>query len=97
MQSSRSGPAGRNGFTGLEERTAWPSDGRGAGIVPGGPSDVYPLATPLEPDAELAIDGPAAAVIHGWFDIPDHVDYLSFRPSHGIMKNGWVNPTIAPK
>jgi mannose-6-phosphate isomerase-like protein (cupin superfamily) len=36
-------------------------------------------------------------VIHGWFDIPDHVDYLSFRPSHGIMKNGWVNPTIATK
>jgi hypothetical protein len=25
------------------------------------------------------------------------VDYLSFRPSHGIMKNGWVNPTIATK
>jgi len=25
------------------------------------------------------------------------VDYLSFRPSHGVMKNGWVNPTIAPK
>jgi hypothetical protein len=36
-------------------------------------------------------------VIHGWYDIPDHVDYLSFRPSHGVMKNGWVNPTIAPK
>ena len=36
-------------------------------------------------------------VIHGWLDIPDHVDYLSFRPSHGIMKNGWINPTIAPK
>jgi mannose-6-phosphate isomerase-like protein (cupin superfamily) len=36
-------------------------------------------------------------VIHGWVDIPDHVDYLSFRPSHGIMKNGWVNPTIATK
>ena len=36
-------------------------------------------------------------VIHGWFDIPDHIHYLSFRPSHGIMKNGWVNPTIAPK
>jgi mannose-6-phosphate isomerase-like protein (cupin superfamily) len=34
-------------------------------------------------------------VVHGWFDIPDHVDYLSFRPSHGVMKNGWVNPTIA--
>jgi hypothetical protein len=36
-------------------------------------------------------------VIHGWYDIPDHVDYLSFRPSHDVMKNGWVNPTIAPK
>jgi mannose-6-phosphate isomerase-like protein (cupin superfamily) len=36
-------------------------------------------------------------VIHGWFDIPDHVDYLSFRPSHGIMKNGWVNPIIVSK
>ncbi len=36
-------------------------------------------------------------VIHGWADIPDHVDYLSFRPSHGVMKNGWVNPIIASK
>jgi len=36
-------------------------------------------------------------VIHGWADIPDHVDYISFRPSHGVMKNGWVNPTIASK
>ncbi len=36
-------------------------------------------------------------VIHGWFDIPDHVDYLSFRPSHDVMKNGWVNPTIAAR
>ena len=34
-------------------------------------------------------------VIHGWADIPDHVDYLSFRPSHDVMKNGWVNPTVA--
>jgi hypothetical protein len=25
------------------------------------------------------------------------VDYLSFRPSHDVMKNGWVNPTIASK
>jgi hypothetical protein len=25
------------------------------------------------------------------------VDYLSFRPSHGVMKNGWVNSTIASK
>jgi hypothetical protein len=36
-------------------------------------------------------------VVHGWADIPDHVDYLSFRPSHGVMKNGWVNPIIAQK
>src|SRR4029078_5005617 len=36
-------------------------------------------------------------VIHGWADIPDHVDYLSFRPSHGVMKNGWVNPTIVSR
>ena len=34
-------------------------------------------------------------VIHGWVDIPDHVDYLSFRPSHGVMKNGWVNLCMA--
>ena len=31
-------------------------------------------------------------VIHGWFDIADHVDYLSFRPSHGIMKPGGSTP-----
>ena len=36
-------------------------------------------------------------VVHGWAVIPDHVDYLSFRPSHGVMKNGWVNPIIAKK
>jgi len=36
-------------------------------------------------------------VIHGWADIPDHVDYLSFRPSHGVMKHGWVNPTLDTK
>ncbi len=34
-------------------------------------------------------------VVHGWSDIPDHVDYLSFRPSQGVMQAGWVNPTIA--
>jgi hypothetical protein len=31
-------------------------------------------------------------VIHGWADIPDHLDYLSFRPPRGVIKNGWVNP-----
>ena len=34
-------------------------------------------------------------VVHGWADIPDHVDYLSFRPSRSVMQAGWVNPTIA--
>ena len=29
--------------------------------------------------------------------IPVTVDYLSFRPSRCVMKNGWVNPTITPK
>jgi len=34
-------------------------------------------------------------VVHGWADIPDHVDYLSFRPSQSVMQSGWVNPTLA--
>jgi hypothetical protein len=34
-------------------------------------------------------------VVHGWSDIPDHVDYLSFRPSQNLLQAGWVNPTIA--
>jgi hypothetical protein len=34
-------------------------------------------------------------VVHGWADIPDHVDYLSFRPSQNLMQPGWVNPAIA--
>ena len=34
-------------------------------------------------------------VVHGWDDIPDHVDYLSFRPTQGILQAGWANPTIA--
>ncbi len=34
-------------------------------------------------------------VVHGWADIPDHVDYLSFRPSQNQLQAGWVNPTIA--
>ena len=31
---------------------------------------------------------------HGWVDIPDHVDYLSFRPSAGILTAGYVHPSI---
>lgn len=34
-------------------------------------------------------------VVHGWADIPDHVDYLSFRPSQNVMQPGWINPTLA--
>ena len=40
-------------------------------------------------------------VVHGWADIPDHVDYLSFRPTEhdpastkAELKPGWVNPVI---
>ena len=34
-------------------------------------------------------------VVHGWADIPDHVDYLSFRPSQSALQAGYVNPIIA--
>jgi hypothetical protein len=33
-------------------------------------------------DGDVLIVPPG--VIHGWFDIPDHVDHLSFRGSHGV-------------
>jgi mannose-6-phosphate isomerase-like protein (cupin superfamily) len=36
-----------------------------------------------------------SGVVHGWADIPDHVDYLSFRPSQKVLQAGWVNPTIS--
>ena len=35
-----------------------------------------------------------AGVVHGWLEITDHVDYLSFRPSPGILTAGWVNPVL---
>jgi mannose-6-phosphate isomerase-like protein (cupin superfamily) len=35
-----------------------------------------------------------AGVVHGWFDIPEHVDYLSFRPSPGILNAGFVHPVL---
>jgi mannose-6-phosphate isomerase-like protein (cupin superfamily) len=31
---------------------------------------------------------------HGWVNIPDHVDYLSFRPSTGILTAGYVHPAL---
>jgi mannose-6-phosphate isomerase-like protein (cupin superfamily) len=35
-----------------------------------------------------------AGVPHGWTNIPDHVDYLSFRPSQRILTAGYVHPSI---
>jgi mannose-6-phosphate isomerase-like protein (cupin superfamily) len=35
-----------------------------------------------------------AGVPHGWSDIPEHVDYLSFRPSARVLAAGYVNPAI---
>jgi hypothetical protein len=35
-----------------------------------------------------------AGVPHGWTDITDHVDYLSFRPSDHILTAGYVHPSI---
>lgn len=32
--------------------------------------------------------------VHGWVTIPDHVDYLSFRPSPGVLAAGYVHPSI---
>ena len=32
--------------------------------------------------------------VHGWVNIPDHVDYLSFRPSPGILTAGYEHPAI---
>lgn len=38
-----------------------------------------------------------AGVVHGWAEVPDHVDYLAFRPSPGILAAGWVHPVLRPK
>jgi len=35
-----------------------------------------------------------AGTPHGWSDIPEHVDYLSFRPSQKVLTAGYVNPAI---
>jgi hypothetical protein len=35
-----------------------------------------------------------AGVVHGWLDIDEHVDYLSFRPSPNILTAGWVHPVL---
>lgn len=33
-------------------------------------------------------------VPHGWSNIPDHVDYLSFRPSNRVLTAGYRHPSI---
>ena len=35
-----------------------------------------------------------ADVPHGWTDITDHVDYLSFRPSARVLEAGYTHPAI---
>lgn len=35
-----------------------------------------------------------AGVVHGWSNISDHVEYLSFRPSPGILTAGWQHPVL---
>ena len=35
-----------------------------------------------------------AGVPHGWVDIGEHVDYLSFRPSARVLPAGYVNPAL---
>jgi len=35
-----------------------------------------------------------AGVPHGWIEIPDHLDYLSFRPSARVLEAGYVHPAI---
>ena len=35
-----------------------------------------------------------AGVPHGWTDITDHVDYLSFRPSARVLEAGYTHPSI---
>lgn len=35
-----------------------------------------------------------AGVPHGWIDIGDHVDYLSFRPSARVLEAGYTNPAL---
>lgn len=35
-----------------------------------------------------------AGVVHGWIDVPDHVDYITFRPSPGVLEGGWVHEAI---
>jgi len=35
-----------------------------------------------------------AGVPHGWDEIKEHVDYLSFRPSSNVLTVGYEHPAI---
>lgn len=35
-----------------------------------------------------------AGVPHGWDEIKDHVDYLSFRPSSNVLTPGYIHPSL---
>jgi hypothetical protein len=35
-----------------------------------------------------------AGVVHGWIDVPEHVDYITFRPSPGVLQSGWIHPAL---
>jgi mannose-6-phosphate isomerase-like protein (cupin superfamily) len=66
--------------------------------APGGPNGpscggmAYDVKKVVVKPGDVVIVPPG--VVHGWVDIPDHVDYLSFRPSQNVLGAGWVNPTI---
>ena len=66
--------------------------------APGGPNGPgcggmsYDVKKVLVKPGDVVIVPPG--VVHGWADIPDHVEYLSFRPSQNVLQAGWVNPTI---
>ncbi len=71
---------------------------KGNNNAPGGPNGpgcggtAYGVKKVVVKPGDIVIVPPG--VVHGWADIPDHVDYLSFRPSQQVLQAGWVNPTI---
>jgi mannose-6-phosphate isomerase-like protein (cupin superfamily) len=66
---------------------------------PGGPNGptcggmAYDVKKVVVKPGDVVIVPPG--VVHGWADIPDHVDYLSFRPSQQVLRAGWANPAIS--
>jgi mannose-6-phosphate isomerase-like protein (cupin superfamily) len=70
-------------------------NGRHTDLPANGPSCVgmaYGVKKVVVKPGDVVIIPPG--VVHGWADVPDHVDYLSFRPSQNVLQAGWVNPTI---